>query len=120
MRFMYWIDLGEDYKPVQVLVVSREVMDTKAKDLGVYTSEDFTEGLWVPDENSVYLVDNPKHNSLEFILLHELIHCFDDLSSEHEDNERQTDCKASVLRLFLKHNPNIIEAINNKTIGESI
>jgi len=117
MEFMYWINLGDNYNPIEVLIVSREVIDTKAKDVGVYTTEDFTEGLWVPDDHTIYLVDKPKHESLEFILLHELTHVFNDLSDMHETAENKIDCKATLLGNFLRENTELIEKLRRKELG---
>ena len=119
MTFMYWIDLGVDYRAIEVLLVSREVINTKSKDLGVYTQDDETEGLWGPDEHSIYIVESPVHNTLEFILLHELTHAFDDLCDMHETDENKVDCKAALLGAFLRENTELIDKIRRKELNKT-
>ena len=53
MEVKGWINLGDEYKPIELLVVSREMIEIIAKDKGVYSEDDYTEGLWVHDENAI-------------------------------------------------------------------
>lgn len=111
-----WINLGDEYKPVELLVVSRDLMDIIAKEKKVYTPDDYTEGMWVHDENAIYLIDKPIHASPEFILLHEIIHCIDDLTDMHEDDENRVDAKAQLLLAFIKYNQDLIQTIIKKEL----
>jgi Zn-dependent peptidase ImmA (M78 family) len=111
-----WINLGDEYKPVELLVVSRDLMDLIAKEKGVYTPDDYTEGMWVHDENAIYLIDKPIHASPEFILLHEIVHCIDDLTDMHEDDENRVDAKAQLLLAFIKYNQDLIQTIIKKEL----
>ena len=116
MEVKGWINLGDEYKPIELLVVSREMIEVIAKDKGVYSEDDYTEGLWVHDENAIYLVDKPVHTSPEFILLHEFMHCVEDLTAHHDDEENRIDAKAHLLLAFIKYNGDLIQTIVRKEL----
>ena len=68
------------------------------------------------DENAIYLIDIPIHASPEFILLHEIIHCIDDLTDMHEDDENRVDAKAQLLLAFIKYNQDLIQTLIKKEL----
>tara|TARA_R100001443_G_scaffold31038_1_gene44987 strand:+ start:7174 stop:7533 length:360 start_codon:yes stop_codon:yes gene_type:complete len=119
VEHMGWINLGDDYKPIEVSIVDVCVIEQKAMELGVYNSDEHIEGLWIPGEHAIYVVRNPKHNTPEFVLVHEFMHSLDDLSDTHEDEENVIDCKTQLLLAFLKYNRELISLITAKELCDS-
>ena len=116
MESIHWIDLGDFYRPIEVIIIGKDALEHKAKELGVYDDGEIVEGLWVSNDHSIYVSSEPVHNTAEFVLLHELTHAFDDLCESHTEEENQVDCKAALLAGFLTHNPKLIDAIRNKEL----
>ena len=116
MEIVHWIDLGDFYRPIEVIIIHKDALEIKAKNLGVYNDGDIIEGLWVCDDHSIYVSSEPVHNNTEFVLLHELVHAFEDLSEHHTEEENQVDAKAGLLLAFLRNNPELINKINTKEL----
>ena len=109
------LKLGDNYKPIDVHFVSPDMLNTQAKEHGVYNENEQIEGLWVPNNHCIYVSNNPKVNTAEFIFMHELIHCIDDLTDMHEE-ENRVDAKANLLLAFIRENNLVLRKIISKEL----